>query len=89
MCIRDSLCYDTDEAGTKATLRAIEIFAKTDVRVKVLSLTGAKDPDEYIKNHGGGSEAFLQAAKKAVPATLFRKMCIRDRCSGRARIPPD
>lgn len=66
------LCYDTDEAGVKATMRAIEIFSKTDVRVKVLSLTGAKDPDEYIKSHGGGSEAFLQAVKGAVPATLFR-----------------
>lgn len=66
------LCYDTDEAGVKATMRAIEIFSKTDVRVKVLSLSGAKDPDEYIKSHGGGSEAFLQAVKGAVPATLFR-----------------
>ncbi len=66
------LCYDTDEAGVKATMRAIEIFSKTDVRVKVLSLPGAKDPDEYIKSHGGGSEAFLQAVKGAVPATLFR-----------------
>lgn len=66
------LCYDTDEAGVKATMRAIDIFSKTDVRVKVLSLSGAKDPDEYIKSHGGGSEAFLQAVKKAVPATMFR-----------------
>ena len=66
------LCYDTDEAGVKATMRAIEIFSKTDCRVKVLSLTGAKDPDEYIKQHGGGGEAFIEAAKKAVPATMFR-----------------
>lgn len=71
------LCYDTDEAGVKATMRAIDIFSKTDVRVKVLSLTGAKDPDEYIKSHGGGSEAFLQAVKKAVPATLFRLNMIK------------
>lgn len=66
------LCYDTDEAGVKATMRAIDIFSKTDCRVKVLSLVGAKDPDEYIKAHGGGSEAFLSAVKKAVPATMFR-----------------
>lgn len=66
------LCYDTDEAGVKATTRAIDIFANTQCRVKVLSLTGAKDPDEYIKLHGGGNEAFSEAAKKAVPATMFR-----------------
>lgn len=66
------LCYDTDEAGVKATLRAIEIFSHTECRVKVLSLSGAKDPDEFIQSHGGGSEAFLEAVQKAVPATLFR-----------------
>lgn len=65
------ICYDTDEAGIKATLRAIDLFAATDVRVKILSLTGAKDPDEYIKKHGG-AEKFNEALKKAVPATLFR-----------------
>lgn len=66
------LCYDTDEAGVKATMRAIEIFSKTQCRVKVLSLTGAKDPDEFIKSHGGGSEAFVEAVRKALPATMFR-----------------
>ncbi len=65
------ICYDTDEAGVKATLRAIELFAQTDVRVKILSLNGAKDPDEYIKKHGG-AEKFREAMAKAVPATLFR-----------------
>lgn len=73
------LCYDTDEAGVKATLRAIEIFLKTDCRVKVLSLDGAKDPDEYIKAHGGGSEAFADAVKKAVPATQFRINTIKQK----------
>lgn len=66
------LCYDTDEAGVKATMRAIDIFSKTECRVKVLSLMDSKDPDEFIKAHGGGSEAFLDAVKKAIPATMFR-----------------
>lgn len=65
------LCYDTDEAGIKATLRAIEIFADTDVRVRVLNLPGVKDPDEFIKKHGG-SEMFLTCLKKAIPATQYR-----------------
>ncbi len=70
------ICYDTDEAGIKATLRAIELFQSTDVRVKILSLTGAKDPDEYIKKHGG-AEKFREAMAKAIPATQFRLMLIR------------
>ncbi len=50
------LAYDSDEAGQKATRRAIDIFSKTGVRIRVLKLTGGKDPDEIIKN--GGKEKF-------------------------------
>ncbi|MBQ5591355.1 MAG: DNA primase [Clostridia bacterium] len=46
------LSYDSDEAGQKATKRAIEIFGKTGVRIRVLKLTGGKDPDEIIKKFG-------------------------------------
>ncbi len=46
------LSYDSDEAGQKATKRAIEIFSKTGVRIRVLKLTGGKDPDEIIKKFG-------------------------------------
>ena len=46
------LSYDSDEAGQKATKRAIEIFSKTGVKIRVLKLTGGKDPDEIIKKFG-------------------------------------
>ena len=46
------LSYDSDEAGQKATKRAIEIFGQTGVKIRVLKLTGGKDPDEIIKNYG-------------------------------------
>ncbi len=72
------ICYDTDEAGVKATLRAIDLFAASNVRVKILSLTGVKDPDEYIKKHGG-AEKFREAMAKAVPATLYRIQLERKR----------
>ncbi len=65
------ICYDTDEAGTKATLRAINIFANTSVRVKILTLTDAKDPDEFIKKSGGNS-GFLKLLKSAPGATEYR-----------------
>lgn len=65
------ICYDTDEAGTKATLRAINIFSKTNLKVKVLSLPGAKDPDEFIKNHGGSAK-FKELLKSAPSATMHR-----------------
>lgn len=46
------IAYDGDNAGQKATARAISILEKLDVRVRVLTMTGAKDPDEYIKKFG-------------------------------------
>ena len=46
------LCYDSDEAGQKATLRSLELFRSSPVKVGVLQIPGAKDPDEYIKKYG-------------------------------------
>lgn len=52
------LCYDSDEAGQKATNRAIELFKESGIKVTVLNIPRdrAKDPDEFIKKFGG--EAF-------------------------------
>lgn len=46
------LTYDGDEAGQNATKRAIPILEKAGLRVKVLKMQGAKDPDEYLKKYG-------------------------------------
>ena len=46
------LSYDSDEAGQKATLRSLELFRNSPVRVGVLQIPGAKDPDEFIKKYG-------------------------------------
>ena len=46
------ISYDSDEAGIKATIRAIEILNKLDINVKVLNLKECKDPDEFIRKYG-------------------------------------
>ena len=46
------IAYDNDGAGIKASQRAIGILEKLDMKVKVLRVTGAKDPDEFIKTKG-------------------------------------
>ena len=46
------LIYDGDEAGQRATQRAIPILEKAGIRVKVLQLRDAKDPDEFLKKFG-------------------------------------
>ena len=46
------LCYDSDEAGQKATERSLHLFENSPVKVTVLSFPGAKDPDEFIRTYG-------------------------------------
>ena len=46
------LLFDSDEAGVKAILRAIPILTSNGITPKVLQVTNAKDPDEYIKKFG-------------------------------------
>ena len=49
------IAYDSDEAGQKATQRAIELLNEDGLRVRVLTMSGSKDPDEYIKTNGVGA----------------------------------
>jgi DNA primase len=46
------LIYDGDEAGQRATQRAIPMLEKAGIGVKVLQLRDAKDPDEFLKKFG-------------------------------------
>lgn len=64
------LCYDTDQAGQKATARALELFKPTNVKVTVLTLPGAKDPDEFIKRRG--AEAFVRLIQGAGNAIEYK-----------------
>lgn len=46
------ISYDSDEAGMKAATRAMKLLEEVGLEVSVLSMAGAKDPDEYIKKFG-------------------------------------
>lgn len=46
------ISYDSDDAGVKATLRAIDILTSVGINVKVLNLKDVKDPDEFIRKYG-------------------------------------
>ncbi len=46
------LLYDSDEAGQRADDRAIKILSEVGMDVRIIKLSGAKDPDEYIKKFG-------------------------------------
>ena len=61
--------YDSDEAGTKAALRAIPILKEAGLTMRVINMKPYKDPDEFIKNMG--REAFQQRIDEAQSSFLF------------------
>ncbi|MBQ6846959.1 MAG: DNA primase, partial [Oscillospiraceae bacterium] len=53
------ICYDADEAGQKATARAITLLRNAGLLIRVLNIPEGKDPDEFIRNKGqSGPAAF-------------------------------
>lgn len=69
------LSYDADEAGQKATARALGIFGTTGMEIKVLHLEGGKDPDEIIKNYG--AQRFQAIIDGAANDTEYRLLKAR------------
>lgn len=63
------LTYDSDEAGTKAALRAIPILKEAGLSVKVINMMPYKDPDEFIK--ALGAEEFQKRIDGAKNSFLF------------------
>lgn len=53
------ISYDGDQAGINAAQRAIGLLERTGITVRVLRVTGAKDPDEFIKTYGPAAFASL------------------------------
>lgn len=63
------LVYDSDEAGTKAALRATPILKEAGISAKVIRMDPYKDPDEFIKNLG--AEEFEKRIGGARNAFMF------------------
>lgn len=63
------LSYDSDGPGQAATQRATGLLEAAGVKIKVLSIPDAKDPDEFIKKFG--AERFEQLIEGSSSATDF------------------
>ena len=63
------LTYDSDEAGTKAALRAVPILRDVGITARIIRMEPYKDPDEFIKNLG--AEAFEERIQKARNGFMF------------------
>ncbi len=63
------LTYDSDEAGTKAALRAMPILKDVGITARIIRMEPYKDPDEFIKHLG--AEAFEERIHKAQNGFMF------------------
>ena len=65
------LTYDSDDAGTRAALRAVPILREAGISAKVIRMDPYKDPDEFIKNLGAEEyEKRIQAARNGFMFSL-------------------
>lgn len=62
--------YDSDGAGTQATLRGLDILKETGVDLRVLELGEFKDPDEFVLKKG--KQAFLDRLDDAISLVEFK-----------------
>ncbi len=64
------ICYDSDQAGQTAANKAMRLLDSVGVEVRVLTMEGAKDPDEYIKKYG--TDAFRRLLEGSMTGFDFR-----------------
>ena len=74
------ICYDSDEAGQRATQRAIPILKEAGLLVRVVTVPGNKDPDEFMRTYGrDGPARFQRLLEAGGNDTEYRLGKIRDK----------
>lgn len=63
------VCYDGDEAGQRASKRAIGVLGSVGIKPKIITLKDQMDPDDFIKKEG--PDAFELAVKKAKDSIIY------------------
>lgn len=67
------ISYDSDVAGQRASERAITLLSQAGITTRVLAMTGAKDPDEYIKKFGSARfKLLLEGANNPMDFELLK-----------------
>ncbi len=71
------LLFDSDTAGVKAVLRTIPVLEKVGIKIRVLQVKNAKDPDEFIKKFG--AYEFGELLKTAKNHIIFQAEVLRQK----------
>ena len=95
------ICYDSDSAGVKASLRGMYILAENGLDVHIVRLPEGKDPDDFLR--ANPPESFTKAINDAMPLIPYhvqaiaseianpfrRKKALNDLWEGVMKINPD
>ncbi|MGM0441476.1 MAG: DNA primase [Elusimicrobiota bacterium] len=60
------ICFDYDEAGKKATVRAIDLLLSSDINSKVCVLPEGKDPEDVLKEDKDKFLEYMENAKSGL-----------------------
>lgn len=82
------LVYDGDSAGSRATIRGIDLALEKDMDLRIVSLPTGEDPDSFVRNHG--AKEFRDLLGQAVSfiefkAFEYRKMGLFETAEGKAK----
>lgn len=69
LCDEVIFAYDADEAGQNAIARSLDVLKGAGLRVKIIDMDTAKDPDEYLKKFG--KDSFLEIIERAMNTIDF------------------
>ena len=71
------ICYDGDTAGTKATLRGLDILKHENLNVRVASMPNGMDPDELLRTEG--NKAVDRVLESAIPLVEYKLVKVREK----------
>jgi DNA primase len=69
------LCFDSDNAGQNAAVRALDSLLGAGLAVRVATVPAPHDPDSYIKEFGGPAFADLIAKAEGFFDFYLRRLC--------------
>lgn len=71
------LAFDSDLAGKKATLRAVEMCLKMELNPQIIEISRGKDLDEMLQKDEDSAKKAVNSAKKALDF-LFEKFALKN-----------
>lgn len=86
-CNEVVLCFDSDNAGQNAIVRALDHLLAAELAIKVAVVPAPHDPDSFIKANGGEAFRSLVESSEGFFDYLLKRLCLtNDTSSDKGRL---